>query len=82
MGRPLVQLHLTFLSSSLPFRMLISGKGAELGPVLLLDTNRKSYMQSPTAQSHLTLGDLVRSKSRSVRLEGLYVLYISLIRLI
>ncbi len=50
------------------FKGLISRKGAELGHVLLSDTNRKSNMESPTAPSYFTLGNLVRSKSRSLRL--------------
>ena len=61
------------LSRSIRFRSFISRKGSELGHVLLLDPNRKSHMESPTAPSHLILSDLVRSKSRSLRLEGLYV---------
>ncbi len=73
MGSPLVQLHLTLdilkgHSMSIRFRRLISRKGAELGHVLLLDTNRKSHMESPTAPSHLTLSDFVMSKSMSLRL--------------
>ena len=72
-GGPLVQLHLTFVNLKGHCQghsgiKAISRKGAELGHVLLLDTNRKSHMESPTAPSHLTLGDLVRSKSRSLRL--------------
>ncbi len=50
------------------FQTLIFRKGAELGHVLLLGTNRKSHMESPTAQSHFNLGNLVRSNSRSLRL--------------
>ncbi len=38
-------------------------KGTDLGHVLLLKTNSKSHMESPTAPSDLTLSDLVRSKS-------------------
>ncbi len=52
------------LSRSLRFQWLISRKGA--GHVLLLDTNRKSHMDSPTAPSHLTLGDLVRSTVKAI----------------
>ncbi len=69
MGSPLVQLHLTSLEGHCQGHsdsMLISRKGAELDHMLLLDTNRKSHMESPTVPSHLTLGDLVRSKSRSL----------------
>ena len=56
------------LSRSLRFQRLISHKGAELGHMLLLDTNRKTHMESPTAPSHFNLGELVSSKSRSLRL--------------
>ncbi len=56
------------LSRSLRFRRLKSFKGSELGYMLLLDTNRKSHMDSPTAPSHLTLSDFVRSMCRSLRL--------------
>ncbi len=36
--------------------------------MLLLNINRKPYMVSPMIPSNLTLSDLERSKSRSVRL--------------
>ncbi len=57
MGSPLVQLHLTFVNlkgdcqGHPDFEVLpgIFHKGAELGHVLLLDTNRKSHMESLTA---------------------------------
>ena len=52
------------ISRSLRFWRLISRKGAQLGHVLLLNANRKSYMgggRSPRAASHLTLSDLERS---------------------
>ncbi len=39
-------------------------KGAKLSHMLLLNTNRKSCMESPMALQ-LTLSDLERSKSRS-----------------
>ena len=60
MGSPLVLLHLTLVtlkgqSRSLRFRKVISAKGAELGHVLLLNTNSKSHMGSPKAPSNLTL---------------------------
>ncbi len=51
------------MSRSLRFGRLISHKDAELGHVLLLDT---THIESPIAPSHLILGDLVRSKSRSL----------------
>ncbi len=41
-------------------------KGAELGHILLLNTNKKSYVGSAAALSTLTLGDLEMSKPRSV----------------
>ena len=37
------------------------------GPILILNINRKPYMGSTMAASHLTLSDLERSKSRSLR---------------
>ncbi len=40
------------------FQNLIYHKGAELGPMLLLNINRESYMGSPVALSHLTLSNL------------------------
>ena len=39
--------------------------------MLLLNTNRKPYMGSPMTLSYLTLSDLERSKSRSVRYQSL-----------
>ena len=51
--------------------MLISRKGAQIGPVLLLNINRKPYMVSPMTSSLLTLGDLERSKSRSLGFQNL-----------
>ncbi len=66
MGSPMALSHLTFSdlersnSRSPKFEALhcIARKGAELGPMLLLDINRKSYMGSQIALSHLTLSDL------------------------
>ncbi len=40
---------------------LISCKATELGPMLLLNINRKSYLGSLVALSHLTFSDLERS---------------------
>ena len=45
---------------------LVSCKGAELGPMLLLIINRKPYMVSLMMSSLLTLSDPGRSKSRSL----------------
>ncbi len=61
-------------SRSLKFRGLIhvSRKGAELGHVLLLNTNREPYMGSPMAPLHLTLSDL--EKSWSFKFETLYLI--------
>ncbi len=77
MRSPMTLSHLTlsYLERSnsrsvrLRFRSLISRKGAELGHMLLpvLDINRKQYMGSPMTLSHLTLGDLERPISRSLR---------------
>ncbi len=47
------------MSRSLRFPRLISRKGDEVGHVVLLNTNRKSYIESPIAPSYLTLSDLV-----------------------
>ena len=52
---------------SLGFQCLISRKGTELGHVLVLSTNRKSHIGSLPVPSHLTLSDLERLKSRSLR---------------
>ncbi len=78
MGSTMVSSHLTLnlersKSRSPRFRSLISRKGAELGPMLLLNINRKPYMGRPMAPSHLTLSDLERSKSRSPNFETLYL---------
>lgn len=62
-------LHLTEWMSLFFFWMLISCKRAETaGHMLPLNTNRKSCMESQIVLLHLTLGDLKRSKSWSVRL--------------
>ncbi len=64
MGSPITLSHLTLsdiersISMSLKLQRLISRKAAEFGRILLLNTNRKSYMGSPKAPSHLTLSDL------------------------
>ncbi len=49
-------------SRSLGFQRLISRKGAELGPILVLTINRKPYIASPITPSLLTLSDLDRPK--------------------
>ncbi len=48
-------------------RSLISCKGAELRHMLLLNIDRKAYMGSQMTLSHLTLSDIERSNSRSLR---------------
>ena len=58
-------------SRSLRFRGLILCEGAELCHKLLLNINRKAYMESPTTVSHMTLSDLERSNSSSVRFRNL-----------
>ncbi len=63
------------LSRSLGFQRLISRKGTELGHVLLLDANGKSHMESPIAPSNFTLGNLVRSQSKPLRLRTLIESY-------
>ncbi len=52
------------ISRSHGFQRLMSRKAVELGHILLLNTNRKSYIGSPKPSSHLTLSDLERSKLR------------------
>ena len=53
MGSPMALSHLTLSdlerskSRLLRYRSIISGKGAELGHMLLLNINRKAYMRSP-----------------------------------
>lgn len=42
-------------SSSLIFQAIISHKGVERGPMPLLNTNRKSHEESPTALLDLTV---------------------------
>ena len=54
-------------SRSLRFRSLIACKGAKLGHKLLLNMNRKAYIESPMTSSHMTLSDLETSKSGSLR---------------
>ncbi len=62
-------------SWSLRFRVLISSNAAQVGPMLLLNTNRKSYMGSPMAPLHLTFyGDLERSQLRSFDSEIVYLI--------
>ncbi len=62
-------------SRSLRFQSLITFKGAELGPILVLTINRKLYMASPMALSNLTFTDLERSKSRALRFPVVGYLY-------
>ncbi len=45
---------------------LISHKGAKLGPMVLLNMNRKSYIRSLMETLDLTLNDREKSKSRSL----------------
>ena len=52
---------------SLRFQSIQSRKGAELGYMFLLNTNRKSHMGSPKGPSYLTLSDHERSKPRPLR---------------
>ena len=66
MGSPMALSHLTLSdlerskSRSLIFQSLISRKGAQLGPMLLLNINGKPYIGSTMAPLHLTLSDLER----------------------
>ncbi len=57
-------------SRSLGFQSLISRKGVELGPMILLTINRKPYMASLITSSLWTLIDLQRSKSKSLRFQS------------
>ncbi len=72
-------LHLTLSdlerskSRSLRFQSLISRKGAQLGPVLLLNINKKPYMGSPMAPSHLTLSDLKGQTQGHQDFDALYL---------
>ena len=45
----------------------------EIDMWLLIYLNRKPYMENPMTPSHLTLSDLERSKSRSLRFQALYL---------
>ncbi len=58
-------------SKSLRLQSFISRKGAQLGHMLLLNTNGKPYMGSPIALSYLTFSDLEMSNSRSLRFRNL-----------
>ncbi len=51
----------------------MSGKGAELHHMLLLNTNKKPYMRSPIAPLHLTLGDLKGQSKYQSYSEALYL---------
>ncbi len=46
-------------------------KGAEVGDILQLNTNSKSYIWSPTASLDLTLTDIEGSGSRLTRIQTL-----------
>ena len=78
MGSPMAPSHLTLSdlersnSRSPRFRSLISRKGAYLGPMLLLNINRKPYMGNPMAPSHLTLSDPERSNSKVTQISNPY----------
>ncbi len=51
--------HERSMSSHSDFeRLIISRKESDLGHMLVLNINRKPYMGSPMAISHLTLSDL------------------------
>ncbi len=66
MASPMTPSVLTFSdherskSRSLRFQSLISRRGVELGPMLLLTINRKPYMASLMTSSLLILSDLER----------------------
>ncbi len=72
MGNPFVRFHLVTLKCQYQGKSDCEGlyrKGAELGYMLLLNTTRKPYMGSPIAPSHLTLGDLERSKIKVLKMD-------------
>ena len=60
-------------SRSLTFQNIISGKGAELGIMLLLNTNRKLYMGSRMTLTYLTWSNLERSSKGHSDFEALYL---------
>ena len=76
MGNPMTLSNLTLSylersnSRSFRFQSLRSRKGAQLGPMLLLNNNTKPYMGSPITLSNLTLSEIERSKSRSFRFQS------------
>ena len=51
--------------------LLVSHKWTKLGYMLLLHADKKAYMGSPIAPSHLILSDLERLKSRSLKFQSL-----------
>ncbi len=53
------------------FQVHISPKRREIDMWILLDFNRNSYMESPTAPLHLTLSNLQKSNSRSLTFQSL-----------
>ncbi len=77
MESPMAPSHLTLSdlerskSRSLKFQGLISRKGVELRPTLLLTVNRKPYMASRMSSSLLILSDPERSKSKSPNIRNL-----------
>ena len=57
------------------FQVHISHTRCEIDMRLLLDINRKSYMESPNTPLDLTLSEIERSKSRSPRFQRLISRY-------
>ena len=68
-----VKVALLDYSRSLRFRGLIFCEGAELGHKLLLNINRKAYMESPMTSSHMTLSDLEGQIQGKSDFEALYL---------
>ncbi len=66
MGSPMAVLYLTLSdlgssnSRSVSFQSPVFCKGANLGPMLLLNINRKPHMGSPMALSNLILSGIER----------------------
>ena len=82
-GSPLMWLHLTLVTLKGQCQghifghrsrsQILKASGSRVRPCVTIKTplNRKSHTGSPMTLSHLTLSDLVRWKSRSLRLRNL-----------
>ncbi len=54
------------MPKSLRFLKAYIPKGAKIGHMLLLNSNRKTYIGDPMTLSHLTLNDIERSKDTQI----------------